>query len=83
VQCKGGELLTLRDLDEAAEAARSPKAARRRRFGRRLARQLAYFQGRYSQANGIVDCAVPSSSAFGDLRRALALRVRIAIFRPH
>lgn len=71
----------LRNLDAAAEVARSPQAGAGPTLRVDVWRaELAYFQGRYSDANGIVERALPELEHSGDLAyAALALRVRIAI----
>jgi AraC-like DNA-binding protein len=71
----------LRDLDAAAATARSPEAGAAAVLRVDVWRaELAYFQGRYSDASGIVDRTLPKLECGGDLAyAALALRVRIAI----
>ena len=71
----------LRDLQAAADLARSPHAEEGLALRVDVWRaELAYFQGRYSDAKDIVDRAQPKLEHRGDLAyAALALRVRIAI----
>jgi AraC-like DNA-binding protein len=71
----------LRNLQAAAEWARSPQAGAGPASHVDVWRaELAYFQGRYSNAKDIVDRAQPELEHSGDLAyAALALRVRIAI----
>jgi AraC-like DNA-binding protein len=71
----------LRNLEAAGELARSPQAGAGSALRVDVWRaELAYFQGRYSDANVIVDRALPELEHSGDLAyAALALRVRIAI----
>ena len=71
----------MRDLDVAGHAASSPKADGSLRLRVETWRaELAYFQGRYSVANEIVDRLLDRLEQSGDWAyAAFALRIRIAI----
>lgn len=71
----------LRDLDAAADVARSLQGSGWLVLRVEVWRaELAYFQGRYSDANGIIDRVLPELERSGDLPyAALALRVCIAV----
>ncbi|HYR00659.1 MAG TPA: helix-turn-helix transcriptional regulator, partial [Casimicrobiaceae bacterium] len=71
----------LRELDEADKAARATGVGTRSMLRVATWRaELAYFQGRYSDAVTLVDRLLPKLDAAGDLAySAFALRIRIAI----
>jgi AraC-like DNA-binding protein len=78
---QGDQPEAMSHLDAAARAASSPRADARSalRVGTWRA-ELAYFQGRYSDAEGIVDRLLPSLERNGDLAYgAFALRIKIAV----
>lgn len=82
---QGHHAEALRDLDDAVKCAdvvpRDEGAALRVEVWRA---ELAYYQGRYSAANAIIDRVVDSLEARGDLAyAAFALRVRFAILLAH
>ena len=71
----------LRELDAAGHAAASPQAGARPALRVEVWRaELAYFQGRYSVANEIIDRQLERLEQVGDRTyAAFALRIRIAI----
>ena len=77
----GDHVGALRELDEAERAAGQPGADDRPPLRVATWRaELAYFQGRYSDADDVVDRLLPQLDATGDLAySAFALRIRIAI----
>ena len=79
---RGGDLsLALRELDAAALASSTPHLNPMLGFRVEIWRaELAYFQGRYSAANEIIDRLVDRLENSGDFGyAAFALRIRIAI----
>lgn len=78
---QGDHAEAIRELDAASAAAASPGCDRRSALHVEAWRaELAYFQGRYSDANDIVDRLLPLLESSGDLAYAgFALRIRIAI----
>ena len=78
---RGDHSEAIRELDAAARAATMPDAGPGAELRVEAWRaELAYFQGRYSDANDIVDRLFPRLEANGDLAyAAFAMRIRIAI----
>jgi AraC-like DNA-binding protein len=78
---QGDHAEALRELDLAEKVAADRGAGHRPQLHVAAWRaELAYFQGRYSDADAIVDRLLPQLDAAGDLAyAAFALRIRIAI----
>jgi AraC-like DNA-binding protein len=78
---QGDQPEAMRNLDAAARAASSPRADTRSALRVDTWRaELAYFQGRYSDAEAIVDRLLSTLERNGDLAyAAFALRIKIAV----
>jgi AraC-like DNA-binding protein len=77
---KGDHVGALRELDAAAHAAAPDAESGPALRVEAWRAELAYFQGRYSDANGIIDRLLPILEGNGDRAyAAFALRIRIAI----
>lgn len=77
---QGDHAEAMRELDEAGAAAASADSAASPLRVEAWRAELAYFQGRYSEANDTVERLLPRFESIGDRAyAAFALRIRIAI----